>query len=118
MKIEKSDDGKPLENVLFYGVSSKRYVLFEHNDVESNFNIHKFTSHGFAHLLDVDTKQWWHDILAMHYFPENRQETLDKYDTKYAVSQMSITTPNVLKQFLQLETIQQNTCWCRMQNRW
>ena len=97
MKIEKSDDGKPLENVLFYGISSKRYVLFEYD--ADKFDIHKFTSHGFGHLLDVDEKQWWHDILAIHYSSERKQEILDKYDTKYTVSKMSITTPNVLKRF-------------------
>jgi len=102
MKIEKSDDGKLLENVLFFGISSKRYVLFEYHNVEDRFDIHKFTSHGFGHLLDVDGKQWWHDILAMHYHPENKQEILEKYDSKYAVSKMSITTPNVLKRFSKL----------------
>ena len=102
-KIEKSDDGKPLDNVLFYGISSKRYVLFENNDKPKNkFNIYKFTSHGFAHLLDVDEKQWWHGILQMHYHPESKQEILDKYDSTYAVSKMSITTPNVLKRFSNL----------------
>jgi len=101
-KIEKSDDGKILENVLFFGISSKRYVLFECDGMEDKFNIHKFTSHGLGHLLDVDEKQWWHDILAMHYHPETKQEILDKYDSKYAVSAMSITTPNVLKRFLNL----------------
>ena len=39
------------------------------------------------------------DILEMHYFSEKKQEILDKYDTKYAVSKMNITTPNVLKRF-------------------
>ena len=102
MKIEKSDNGKLLENVLFYGISSKRYALFEYDEIEHKFNIHKFTSHGLAHLLDVNTKQWWHDILTMHYSPERKQEILDKYDTKYAVSKMSITTPNVLKRFSRL----------------
>jgi len=102
-KIEKSDDGKLLENVLFYGISSKRYVLFEYNEIEDNFNIHKFTSHGLGHLLDVNEKQWWQNILAMHYHPERKQEILDKYDSKYAVSQMSITTPNVLKRFSNLQ---------------
>ena len=102
MKIEKSDDGKLLENVLFYGISSKRYVLFEYDGIEDKFKIHKFTSHGLAHLLDVDTEKWWHDILAMHYHPERKQEILDKYDDKYAVSEMSITTPNVLKRFSNL----------------
>ena len=57
-KIEKSDDGKLLENVLFFGISSKRYVLFEYDDIENKFKIHKFTSHGFAHLLDIDEKRW------------------------------------------------------------
>ena len=101
-KIEKSDDGKLLENVLFFGVSSKRYVLFEYDGAKNKFKIHKFTSHGFAHLLDVDEKQWWKDILAMHYFPEKKQEILDMYDLKYAVSKMGITTPNVLKRFSNL----------------
>jgi len=99
-KIEKSNGGKLLENVLFYGISSKRYVLFEHN--ADKFEIHKFTSHGFAHLLDVDENLWWKDILAMHYSPENKQEILGKYDSKYAVSKMGITTPNVLKRFSNL----------------
>jgi len=99
-KIEKSEDGRLLENVLFFGISSKRYVLFEYKACK--FEIHKFTSHGLGHLLDVDEKQWWHDMLAMHYFPENKQEMLEKYDSKYAVSKMNITTPNVLKRFSNL----------------
>ncbi|MCH9658403.1 hypothetical protein K0U27_06870 [archaeon] len=101
-KIEKSDDGKLLENILFFGISSKRYVLFEHDGMKNKFNIHKFTSHGLAHLLDVDAEKWWGDILAMHYHPERKQGILDRYDDKYAVSKMSITTPNVLKRFCNL----------------
>ena len=101
-KIEKSDDGKLLDNVLFLGVSSKRYVLFEYDDAKNKFNIHKFTSHGLAHLLDVDAEKWWQDILAMHYHPENKQEILDKYENRYAVSKLSITTSNVLKRFSNL----------------
>lgn len=101
-KIEKSDDGKLLENILFFGISSKRYVLFEHDEMENRFKIHKFTSHGLAHLLDVDAEKWWGDILAMHYHPERKQDILDRYDDKYAVSEMSITTPNVLKRFCNL----------------
>ena len=97
-KIE-IENGKPLENVSFYGISSKRYVLYGDND---NFVIHKCTLHGLGHLLDVDEKQWWSDILAIHYFPENKQEILDKYEKRYAVSKLSITTPSVLKRFSRL----------------
>ena len=102
MKIEKSDDGKLLENVLFFGASSKRYVLFEYDDAKNKFDIHKFTSHGLGHLLDVDERKWWHDILEMHYFPEKKQETLGRYDTRFAASKISITTPNVLNRFSKL----------------
>ena len=52
--------------------------------------------------MDVDEEVWWQDILEIHYSPENKQETLDKYDSKYAVSKMSVTTPNVLKRFSNL----------------
>ena len=99
-KIE-TENGKQLENVSFYGISSKRYVLYDDTN-KDNFAIHKFTLHGLGHLLDVDEKQWWSDILVMHYFPEKKQETLDKYEKKYAVSKLSITTPNVLERFSRL----------------
>jgi len=39
----------------------------------------------------------------MHYHPERKQGILDKYENKYAVSKMSITTPNVLKRFPNLQ---------------
>ena len=58
-KIEKSDDGQLLENVLFYGISSKRYALFEYDNTKNKLKIHKFTSHGLGHLLDVDEVKWW-----------------------------------------------------------
>ena len=98
-KIE-TETGKLLENVTFYGISSKRYVLYDCD--EDNFTIYKCTLHGLGHLLDVDEKQWWCDILAMHYSPKKKQEILDKYENKFAVSKLSITTPNVLEKFSKL----------------
>ena len=38
----------------------------------------------------------------MHYHPDNKHEILGRYDSKYAVSEMSITTPNMLKRFSNL----------------
>ena len=98
-KIE-TENEKLLEDVNFYGISSKRYVLYD--DDKNNFAIHKCTLHGLGYLLDVDEKQWWCDVLAMHYFPEKKQDIFDKYENKYAVSKLSITTPNVLKRFSRL----------------
>jgi len=97
-KVEKENE-KPLENVLFYGISSKRYVLYDYDMMKNEFAIYKHTSHGLGHLLDVDERQWWQDILEMHYFPEKRQEILARYDNRYAVSENEITTPNVWKKF-------------------
>ena len=96
-----TEDGKPLENVTFYGIASKKYVLFDYS--KDKFTIHKCTLHGLGHLLDVDEKQWWNDILEMHYFPERKQEILDKYENKYAISKLNITTPNVLERFSKLK---------------
>ena len=101
LKIE-TENGKTLENVSFYGVSSKRYVLFDRINNKDNFTIRKCTLHGMGHLLDVDEKQWWRDMLAMHHFPEKKQEILDRYEHKYAVSKLSVTTPNVLERFSRL----------------
>lgn len=100
-KIE-AENGKQLERVIFYGISSKRYVLFDCTNNKDNFAIHKCTLHGLGHLLDVDEKQWWNDILVMHYFSEKKQEIIDMYENKHAVSKLSITTPNVLERFSRL----------------
>ena len=70
--------------------------------MKNKFTIHKCTLHRLGYLLDVDEKLWWQNILDMHYSPETKQEILGKYDNKYAVSKMSITTPNVLKRFSNL----------------
>ena len=89
-----------MENVLFFGISSKRYVLYDCK--QDRFVIHKYTLHGLGNLLDVDGEKWWYDILTIHYSPDTKQEILGKYDNKYAVSKMSITTPNILKRFCNL----------------
>jgi len=38
-KIEKDDNDEPLDNVMFYGISEKRYRLFDIN--EGKINIRK-----------------------------------------------------------------------------
>ena len=72
------------------------YKFHESIDI---FSIRKLAEKEDLLLLEIMKNSEGQDILAMHYFPENKQDTLDKYDSKYAVSQMNITTPNVLKRF-------------------
>jgi|GEM_PF-5632943 len=43
-KIEKDDNDTPLENVMFYGISAKRYCLFDMK--EGKINIRKYSTHG------------------------------------------------------------------------
>ena len=93
-KIEKSNDGKLLDDVWFYGISSKRYVLYDRTTKENNFEIHKYSLHGLGHLLNIDQEQWWHDILEQHYFPDS---VCTKYDNKYSISKIAITTPSMLE---------------------
>ena len=92
-KIEKSDDSKLLDDIWFYGISSKRYALYDKLSKENNFEIHKYSLHGLGHLLNINQKEWWHDILEHHYFPDSYA----KYDNKYSVSKISITTPSMLE---------------------
>jgi len=101
LKTEKDDNGELLENVLFYGISSKKYVLYEldESNSSSKITIYKNTMHGMGHLLDIDATKLWHDILEMHYFPDKKQEILSRYDHQYCISPISITTPNILKRF-------------------
>jgi hypothetical protein len=82
-KTEDDDHGKPLHDVWFYGISAKRYALY---DMDGQIAIRKYSAHGLGeNLLGLDQEQFWHDILTMHYHPDQRQWILGKYAYKYAV---------------------------------
>ncbi|WP_393970981.1 hypothetical protein OXIME_001228 [Oxyplasma meridianum] len=84
-KIEEDDEKKPLDNVLFYGISAKRYCLYD------NFNnIRKYSSHGLGHLKDIDSKEVWKSILTNNY---------NYFNNKIAVSQITASKPSILKRF-------------------
>jgi hypothetical protein len=87
-KIENDDDGKALENVLFYGISAKRYCLY--HIVDGKIEILKYSTHGLGHLLGIDGEQTWKDIL---------NKKFENYSDKIAVSQITITKPSILKRF-------------------
>ena len=91
-KLEKS-------NVWFYGISSKRYCLFEFKD--DKIHIIDYSAHGLGHLLnpfyELDDwyKEIWQDILELHYGKTTMDKLVPKYQNKHALSQLSISTPRI-----------------------
>ena len=45
-KIEEDDNHKPLDNVMFYGISAKRYCLYDKDN--GNITIRKYSTHGLG----------------------------------------------------------------------
>jgi len=98
-KIEKDSENNLLHEILFYGISSKRYVLYDYNSETDEIKIYKHSAHGLGHLLDVDEKNWWKDILTINYHPEITGKILEKYENKFAISQIAVTSPELIKRF-------------------
>jgi len=87
-KIEKDDNDKLLENVMFYGISAKRYCLFDMN--EGKINIRKHSTHGLGHLLNINGEDVWKAILTGDF---------SEFTDKTAVSQITISKPSILNRF-------------------
>ena len=87
-KIEKDDDGNILDNVMFYGISAKRYCLYKIDNGE--IDILKYSTHGLGHLKDINGEQIWKDILNKNF---------QNYSDKIAVSQITISKPSILNRF-------------------
>ena len=100
-KVETDENKKRLDNVWFYGISSKRYVLY--GDGQSNERMHipirKYSSHGLGHLKDIDHEQWWKEILAVQDDPEARDGIISKYENRYAVSDLTISNYRTWSRF-------------------
>ncbi len=96
-----------LETLWFYGISAKRYVLY--NLRNGKPVIRKYSSHGLGHLLNPfqDTKGKWHeqiwkDILSIVYGQKTLEDVLESYRNKYAISQLSISSPEIMKRIKML----------------
>jgi len=77
-----------MDNVMFYGISAKRYCLFDMNEVK--INIKKYSTHGLGHLLNINGQDVWKAILKGDF-----SEFMDKT----AVSQITISKPSILNRF-------------------
>lgn len=98
-KIEEDKNHKLLDNVWFYGISAKRYVLYDYENETGKIIVYKHSAHGLGHLDNIDEIQWWKDILTMHYELESKKMILAKYGEKYAISQLTINNWDILSRF-------------------
>jgi len=67
--------------------------------IQKKITIYKHSAHGLGHLLDVDEKNWWENILKINYHPEITGKILEKYENKFAISQLTVTSPELIKRF-------------------
>ena len=96
-KVESSKNNVKLDDVWYYGISSKRYVLYDYDS--EKITIYKYSEHGLGHLLDIDKENWWKDILKINYHSEITEMILEKYENKFAISQITVTSPELIKRF-------------------
>ena len=103
-KIEEYEDKNKIkhlaDDVWFYGISAKRYVLygFENDKIV----IYKYSAHGLGNLEGVDQEQWWKDILEIHYHPERKKEVIAKYKNRPAITTLRISTFPIYERFAKL----------------
>ena len=107
-KLEKencSDDGKILEPLWCYGISAKRYVLY--NIRNGKPHIRKASNHGLGHILNpfskIQNDKWieklWMDILNIEYGLVDEERVYDEYAGRYAISKISVSSPNLMNRF-------------------
>jgi hypothetical protein len=102
-KIEKENFGSDgqLKDLWFYGISAKRYVLY--NMENNKIIIRKHSSHGLGHILNPFDKkinweeEFWMDILKEHYGMISKDELRSKYSSFYAISKITVSNANILK---------------------
>lgn len=91
-------------DLLFYGVSSKRYVLYQ-REVDT-ITIADYKLHGLGHLTNPFPSRknhWqeeiWHDLLMLHYNQIAPIDIEQKYGNLYALSRLTISTYHVFNRF-------------------
>ncbi len=99
-KVENDENGTPLHDVWFYGISAKRYCLYNIGD--NKINILKHSSHGLGGLIGMDeeeVKDVWKDILEHHYNRLSKEAMERKYSNKFVMGKLALTSPFVLQRF-------------------
>lgn len=101
LKPEKKD-------LWFYGIASKRYALYYYENGKIRFmeDERSYKLHGLGHLTNPfpnSVEDWqaeiWQDILKLHYGLITEKDIQEKYSNLYAISQLTVSTSNVLNRF-------------------
>lgn len=99
-----NEETKELEPLWFYGLSAKRYALYNMRDGKPV--IRKYSLHGLGHILnpfDSNRKDWhkqiWQDILNEHYGLVDSEELQEKYRGLYAIGQLTVSSPHIMQRF-------------------
>lgn len=104
LKPEKKD-------LWFYGIASKRYALYYHEDEEFRFleDERSYKLHGLGHLTNPfpnSIEDWqaeiWQDILKLHYGQITEIDIEEKYSNFYAISQLTVSIPDKLNRLKKL----------------
>ncbi|MGI0100268.1 MAG: hypothetical protein ACREBH_00890, partial [Candidatus Micrarchaeaceae archaeon] len=102
-KVESNEDGKPMDNVWFYGISAKRYCLY--NIMDNKIEVLKHSSHGLGGLIglsDDEIKQIWSDFLGYHYGTLSKEAIENKYSGKFVMGKLAMTSPHILQRFIHI----------------
>lgn len=101
-------------DLTFYGISSKRYVLYRFS--ENNIEIADFKLHGLGHLTNPfpnGKSKWheeiWYDLLMLHYEQISPMEIEQKYANLYALSRLTISTYHIFNRF---KSLNEGKDWC------
>lgn len=99
------------EDIWFYGISSKRYVLYRIVNDDFIIDDENYSLHGLGHLLNpfgekIENwqKQIWLDILKLHHKKITEDDFLRKYQNLFAISQLTITTKEIMTRFNKLNS--------------
>lgn len=99
-KVEEGKDTEQkAEDVWFYGISAKRYVIYDYDAKSHEIKIHQHSAHGLGHIQDIDEIKWWKNLLSDHYSLESREKILGEYKNQYAVSQLTVSTQEIMRRF-------------------
>lgn len=96
------------KNIWCYGISAKRYCLYDFDG--KNFSIKEgdYKLHGLGHLSNPfgEGVKWekmvWEDILRLHYKMMTEAEFMEKYCQYYAALRMAISTYSIYERFAKL----------------